>query len=139
MKTRCLCSIIFVVIVLGLIYTSAYADSIMLYADTVFCEASVTLLSNKSVSACASTYDMKSAISIKSLWLEEKVDGRWVYSKSLTTPAHVAQNDFDFTIELSYEQSIGSGTFRIGCTFNADGYTISRYSNERTFNPPKSE
>lgn len=35
--------------------------------------------------------------------------------------------------EMDYSDKIGTGTYRVGATFDADGHSITRYSNSRTF------
>ena len=78
-------------------------------------------------------YDVYDRISITDVWLERMVNGQWVYEKALTPPSYVAINMFDYGAEVDYSEDIGNGTFRVGFTVDADGYSISRYSNSRTF------
>ncbi len=42
-------------------------------------------------------------------------------------------NTFSDYKEMDYSDKIGTGTYRIGATFDADGHSITRYSNSRTF------
>jgi len=41
--------------------------------------------------------------------------------------------DSSYLKEMDYSDKIGTGTYRIGATFDADGHSITRYSNSRTF------
>ena len=103
-------------------------------ADLYFNSASAFLASNKLVVFNCVTYDIYNRISVTNVWLEQQVNGYWLFVKSLTPPSYVATNMMDYGAEVNYSDSIiGTGTFRIGFTVDADGYSISRYSNSRTF------
>ena len=130
-------SIIFVALVFSLfIACFAIAESyeVMPCADTEFNSATTLLKSSKQVSFRAVTYNVKSSISVTACWLEQKNDdGSWTTVCSLNTPSAVSQNDFSYSATMDYSSEIGTGTYRIRATYNADGHTITRYSNERTF------
>lgn len=112
----------------------ATADDIIPLADTEFASVTTTLKATKQVSFRALTNDMKSNISVTACWLEQKNDdGSWTTVCSLDVPSVVSQNDFSYSAIMDYSSVIGTGTYRIGATYNADGHTITRYSNERTF------
>ncbi len=102
-------------------------------ADIVFESASAFLASNKLVVFNCVAYAVYDRISITSVWLEQQVNGEWEYVKSLTPPSYVATKMPAYGAEVNYSSDIGSGTFRVGFTVDADGYSISRYSNTRTF------
>ncbi len=106
---------------------------VMPRADIYFESASAFLASNKSVVFDCTLYAVYDEISITNVWLEQQVDGKWEYVKSLTPPAYVAEKMADYGAVCYYSADIGSGTFRVGFTVDADGYAISRYSNARTF------
>lgn len=110
---------------------TAYEQSLL--ADTEFDSAAPTLLSSESVKFAASTYDTKASISVTACWLETYMNGTWIKVCNLTPPSHVATNTFYYSKTVSYASQIGSGTFRVWATFNADGHEITRCSNERTF------
>ena len=107
---------------------------IMGHEITVNMVASAFLSSNKLVVFNCVAYDVHNRISITSVWLEQQIDGEWEFVKSLSAPSYVAINMMDYGAEVDYSASItGTGTFRVGFTVDADGYSISRYSNSRTF------
>lgn len=128
-----LISCILVCVLLSLIGTVCLADEPMPCADLYFDSASAFLASDKLVVFDCITYARYERISITSVWLEQKIDGKWEYVKPLTPPSYVAINLPCYGAEVSYRNDIGTGTFRVGFTVNADGYAISRYSNSRTF------
>ena len=114
--------------------TLVLADEPATCADSVFGSASAFLSSSKLVVFDCTLYDIHTRISVTNVWLEQQVNGYWLFVKSLTPPSYVATNMMDYGAEVNYSDSIaGSGTFRIGFTVDADGYSISRYSNSRTF------
>lgn len=135
MNRHTVISIVSLVLVLTCLTVSiGAADGPVLYADAVFGSASAFLASNKLVVFNCVAYDVYNCISITDVWLEQKTDGQWVYVKDLTPPSYVATNMADYGAEVDYSTSItGTGTFRVGFTVDADGYSISRYSNSRTF------
>lgn len=112
----------------------ASASTIMPYADTEFYLVTTTLKSDKSASFKCATYDTKNSISVTYCWLEKRaVDGSWFYVCSLTPPSTVITNSFGYTAVKDYSPYIGTGTYRIWATYNADGHTVTRCSNERTY------
>lgn len=127
------CLVTTIVIIASLMLGSAYAQGILPRADIYFDSASAFLAANKMVVFDCLLYDVYDRISITDVWLERMVNGQWVYEKALTPPSYVAINMFDYGAEVDYSEDIGNGTFRVGFTVDADGYSISRYSNSRTF------
>lgn len=126
----CIC--LFVITLFLSSMASAYG--IMPYADTEFDSATTLLKSTKQVSFRAVTYNVKSSISVTACWLEkENSDGSWSKVCTLTPPSVVSVNSFTYSATMDYSSYIGTGTYRICATYNADGHTITRYSNERTF------
>lgn len=114
-------------------FVSVAAEEVVPCADSVFGSASAYLSASKSVIFNCTTLGVKSSISITSVWLEEKINGEWEYSKALTPPSLVVSNAADYSTVSYYSSDIGSGTFRVGFTVNADGHAISRYSNSQTY------
>lgn len=113
--------------------SAGLAESLLPYADSVFDSATVSLKSTKKVKYDCATYGTKEVLSVVACWLEEQEsDGTWSEVCNLSCPS-AGSNTFSYTREMDYSSIIGSGTFRIGATFNADGYRITRYSNSRTF------
>ena len=111
----------------------ALANEVTPCADLYFDSASAFLASNKLVVFDCVAYDIYDRIAITFVWLEQEMNGQWVFARTLPPPIYVATNTLAYGAEISYSSYIGHGTFRIGFTVNADGYTISRYSNSRTF------
>ena len=126
-------SIIFAVVLLSLTCCNSLALEYSLQADTEFDYATPSLSTRKDVTYSAATYEEKKSLSVTSCWLEEKIDGQWVYVCSLPAPEKVNTNAFGYTALMDYSAYIGKGTFRVGAVFDADGHSISRYSNTRTF------
>ena len=52
---------------------------------------------------------------------------------SFSCSSTVAYNTDIYSALMDYSSKIGTGTFRVGFTVNADGHAITRYSNSRTF------
>lgn len=127
-----ICSIALLVCIL-LVISSALAEGITPRADTEFASAYPTLTSSKSVSFKAITTSPKSSISVTACWLEKKIGTTWSEVCSLTPPSYIAQNGMVYNSSASYSSQIGTGTYRVWATFNADGHEITRCSNEKTF------
>lgn len=131
--TKRLVACVLVCVLFLVISSTALANEIMPCADLYFDSASAFLASDKLVVFNCVTYDIYDRIAITLVWLEQEVNGQWIYVKTLPPPTYVATNTLAYGAEVSYSSYIGSGTLRIGFTVNADGYSISRYSNSRTF------
>lgn len=102
-------------------------------ADPEFASASITLASSKLVVYSATLYEEKDRIEIVSADLYKKVNGDWDYVCSLPVPSFVGTETMSYASSISYSSYIGTGTYRVTATFSADGYEITRNSNERTF------
>lgn len=102
-------------------------------ADLEFASASITLTSGKLAVYSASLYDEKESVQIVAADLYKKINGDWEYVCSLPVPSHVQTNTHSYGASISYASYIGTGTYRVTATFSADGYEITRNSNERTF------
>lgn len=114
----------------------AFADSneAVPYADSEFSSVTTSLKSTKQVSFRAVTYNLKSSISVTACWLEKKNNnGLWTTICSLEVPSDVSEDDFSYYATMDYSSKIGTGTYRIRATYDADGHAITRYSNERKF------
>ncbi len=104
-----------------------------LTADSEFRSASITLTSGKLAVYSASLYDEKESVQIVAADLYKKINGDWEYVCSLPVPSHVQTNTHSYGASISYASYIGTGTYQVTATFSADGYEITRNSNERTF------
>lgn len=102
-------------------------------ADEEFAMATPNLTTYKSVLFTSSTYEEKSKLSVTECWLEEKVGTNWEFVCDLPAPEKVFTNNNIYSAEVDYSSYIGKGTFRVAATFDADGHSITRYSNTRTF------
>lgn len=112
----------------------AMASDVMPCADTEFLSASILFRASKDATFRATTYEEKNKISVTACWLEkENADGSWSTVCSLPAPSQYASGSINFSTTAYYSSYIGSGTFRIRATFNADGHTLTVTSNERTF------
>ena len=94
--------------------------------------ATVSLKTTKKVVYDETTYGTQKTISITNCWLEKKIGSKWVRQSALETPS-AGKNTFGYVREMDYSDNIGTGTYRVGATFDADGHSITRYSNSRTF------
>lgn len=123
----------FIIVICVLLYSVALAAEITPYADSDFMRASASLTTRKTVSFSCITYQIKQCIRITDCWLQKKVSGRWVKICDLEAPANVSENMVTYGAVMDYASEIGTGTYRVGFTVDADGHAITRYSNERTF------
>lgn len=135
MKTNLARSILcFLSILLLTGLTIASAAEIMPYADTEFNSTSTVLKSTKKVSFGCVTYDTKECLSVTSCYLEIKNDdGSWSYVCSLPAPTIKYYDAYAYSATVDYSSYIGSGTYRVWATYDADGHSITRCSNERTY------
>ena len=115
------------------IICTATATIVDTCADAEFSSASASLSAKKTVTFSCLTNSEKKSIKITSCWLQKKDGTIWRFSKSLALPTVVASNTNTYGAWMDYSSSIGSGTYRIGFIANADGHTVTRYSNERTY------
>ena len=115
-----------IILMAGISYS--FADTIMPLADDVFDATKVELSSSGRVKLYCATYENKASIKVTACWLEKKVGGQWKFDCSLTPPAEESNNTNGYASSFNCLSSIGSGTYRLAATFNADGYEITRYS-----------
>lgn len=113
-----------------LIVCTAYAGTL---SDPVFDSATTTLTSIKKASFSVETSSPQASISITSVELYVMSGGAWTYVCNLPAPTKVGTNTKTFSATMDYSSYIGTGTYRLYTTFCADGYSISRYSNTRTY------
>lgn len=125
-----ICILIFALTGIG----NAMAQEIIPRADTEFVSATTTLKTNKEVTFRSVTYGTKDKLSVVACWLEKKnTDGSWFYVCSMTPPSTVCTNTGAYYASKDYSNYIGTGTYRVWATYDADGHRISRCSNERTY------
>lgn len=126
----------FVSVIIGILLlmttTCSLADEITPRADLVFQNATATLCSGKYVVFSALTYDVADLVSVTSVQLERKVNGNWSYVADLACPPDQT-SCFRYSQTKYYTSEISSGTYRVVVTFCADGHSITRTSNVRTY------
>lgn len=133
-KTHKTLLLVMVSVVMMVWATQAFAFDIVPFADAVFDRASIVLYGDKTVTFSGKTFGSKATISVTACSLEEKDGNRWSRVATLTPPDHVAKGTFIYDSECDYSDDIsGGGPYRIKATFDADGYKIIRYSNEKSF------
>lgn len=126
-------NLVAIVVALMFLLSSALAIEITPYADSEFNRATASLSTRKDVSFSCITFQEKKSISVTKCWLQKKVNGKWEKVCDLTAPEVVFENTMVYGAVMDYSSSIGTGTYRVGFTADADGHTITRYSNERSF------
>lgn len=122
-----------IVLVFILTCSVAAAESVMPRADWYFISATAFLADDGRVVFDLTTYDDHNRLYISYVWLEKKIEGTWITVKSLPAPANIEEDTCTYVAVVDYSSDIGTGTFRVGFTAYADGYTITRYSNSRAF------
>lgn len=115
------------------IATTALALDIMPYADSCFDSITINLTTRKYVAYQATTKEEHEEIKVTSCTLQKKSGTRWINVGSLDAPTDVANNTRVYDATMDYSDDIGTGTYRVSATFYADGYTVTRTSNERTY------
>lgn len=125
------CIIFTMILVLSI--GTAYATEVVPYADPVFDSITISLSSRKDATFMCFAYDILDTIKVTDCWLQEKVSNTWRIVCDLTPPDKESHNSHAYAAMMDYASEIGTGTFRIGATFYADGHETIRYSNARTF------
>ena len=110
----------------------AVADAVAPCADEVFRDASIILTSSGRITYTASTRSVYNTISVSNCYLEQYVDNVWQFVCTLPSPASMS-NTKTYLAYTNSADYFSTGTYRVVATFSADGYTITRTSNERTF------
>lgn len=126
-------SIVIAIIILSSITMTASAG---ILADEYFGSATISLSSTETASFSAITNFYVGYIKIDSCWLQKWNGSSWSYYCWLPAPSDVDTNTISYDAYMDYASYIPNDdcTYRIGAYFNADGHTIPRYSNSRTFN-----
>lgn len=130
MKKR-LISVVLVIQLL-LVMSCSFAEEITPRADLVFQNATAALCSGKYVVFTALTHEMADSVSVTSVRLEQKVNGKWSYVTTLACPTSQTAC-LRYSQTKYYTSEISTGTYRVVVTFCADGHSITRTSNERTY------
>lgn len=132
MNKKILSIILTLLLTIGIVNTT-FADTM---ADEYFVSATIALTTYESASFSAIVNHTCSSIRIDSCWLQKYNGSAWYYYCWLPAPSDVDTNTASYDAYLDYSSYIPNdgGIYRIGAYFNADGHTIPRYSNSRTFN-----
>lgn len=126
-KTMC----VLILLAVGIALINLASANVL--SDPVFHLATTNLTASKTAVFTAITNDVSSSIRITRVQLYMKNGNSWQLIGDLPVPTDEA-TDFDmFSTNADYSGDIGTGTYRLLTTFCADGYSISRYSNIRTF------
>lgn len=121
-----------VLILIILVSTSSISLASML-SDPVFDAATTFLTSTKNAEFDVETSSQQGSITVTRVRLYIQNGNSWIYLGDLPVPTNVGTNTKIFSATMDYSNYIGSGTYRLYTTFCADGYSISRYSNTRTY------
>ena len=122
-------------VVLILCAVVGFADSIAPLADEEFRSAYISFYSDGEADFRCATYLTKGTLYVKNCQLQKKkASGGWLNVGSAITPDYKASNATSYLATIDFSDSIGTGTYRITCTFVADDYTLPKTSAERTFN-----
>lgn len=126
-------STILVIIVLSSVALTAFAATL---ADEYFGSAGITLTTTEAGSFSATTNFIVGFIKVNSCWLQKWNGSNWQYYCWLPAPSNIEYNTIGYGAYIDYSAYVPNdgGTYRIGAYYNADGHTIPRYSNSRTFN-----
>lgn len=124
--------LLMVVIQMVCLTCSAFAQEVVPCADEVFADAYINLTSGKAASYTAVTYHTCAEIKVTSSYVQQKIDGEWVTIASVSVSGFGA-NTFSYTLRADCSGVISDGTYRVVATFSADGHTVTRTSNERTY------
>ncbi len=126
-KAICLLFVLFFsVALMNQVYAITMSDEVFLYTTA-------SLSSNKDVSFTLITNYPTSPISIGSCVLQIKTNNNWNDVCTLPSPTITGQGIDYCSAFADYSSYIGTGTYRIKYNATADGHTITRYSNSRTF------
>lgn len=121
-------------LVMLLTLSFSVAEEITPYADSVFFSAYISLSTRKDATFSGDTYYKQKEIFVTdcSLWKKTGTN-TWTQVKMLKPPEDICSNTYSYNSLVSYSSEIGSDTYKIKATFNADSHTITRYSNECTY------
>lgn len=127
--------IVYIIMTIIIISSIAVSASAAILADEYFDSATIALTTTEAGSFSATTNFIVGYIKINSCWLQKWNGSSWQYYCSLPAPSDIYTNTIVYGAYMDYSSYIPNDdcTYRIGAYFNADGHTIPRYSNSRTF------
>lgn len=129
--------IAFVLLVMSLgLFTHVYAETdILPFASDDVISASVAISSNKVITYKLTATRLDTSITVNYCYLYKKnVNGDWAYKASLTKalPSDSVGTMLETCDASAYITE--SGTYRVKASYTAGNSTVTRTSNERTFN-----
>ena len=127
---RRISAIIMIITLLAILVPIASATML---SDPVFDIATINLTSTKKAYFDVETSSDQGSIEVTRVRLYQMVGNSWYYVGELPVPTKKGTNTNMFSANYDYSSYIGTGTYRLYTTFCADGYSISRYSNTRTY------
>lgn len=130
--SRKIVSVFMVFLILSSLIMTASAATL---ADEYFSSVGIALTTDECGSFSATTRFIVGYIKIDSCWLQKWNGSSWSYYCWLPAPSKIEYNTMGYDTYMDYSSYIPNDdcTYRIGAYFNADGHTIPRYSNSRTF------
>lgn len=126
MSKNTLCRMLGLVLALLLFVNCALANGALPRADAVFSSTEISLSTKMNASFTAQTKVKASEIKVT----EIKDGSKWVDDGDLPPPSKNATDTTRYTASKDYSGDCTSGnTYRIKAVFDADGHTITAYSN----------
>lgn len=113
------------------IAVSAAAEDALPFASEYYSEATVSISSSKVISFECITYASCNTIKVSSSSLQKLEGSSWVSVSGYSKPSKTASGR-TYKAMLDCSSLIGSGTYRVTVTYNADGH-LKSCSATRTF------
>lgn len=124
--------LLLIAIQIVLLVNTCYAQEVAPCADEVFTRVYINLTTGKVAYYTGVTYNTYQTIKVTDSYLQKLIDNEWITIASITVSG-TGVNTFSFTTSADCSGVISTGTYRVVATFSADGYTVTRTSNERTY------
>lgn len=118
------------ILLVSMIFCAFTAHAITPYADSVFVSAYAYINSSKQLSIRSITYAIHEEISIIDCWYEIQSGSDWVYVSDIPEACVSTAGMKSVGVDVDCSLLFTSGTYRVGFEVDADGYSITRYSNE---------
>lgn len=115
-----------------IIVNVSFAEQSQHRADEYFNSGSAKLYASKIVGIIAKTEFVVDRISADYCKLYKLVGSSWQLVSTIY-PTYYVTNDWQFGTQVDFSSFIDSGTYKVEVRFNADGHTLTKYSNSRVF------
>jgi len=122
---------IILILVFSLINYYSFAGQSQVDASDVFSSGSASLYATKTAGLFATTQYSVSSIKADYCILYKQVGSSWVYVYTINPSDECSGCQFEAYVDFS--AYISTGTYRVKVCFRANGHTIIRFSNPRTF------